>query len=173
MEESHPKIYDSILKKLPKRIPGISEAGSVDFKDRIILWFRDENFQNPFMAKFVSDGTIKMFAYMVLLHDPDPHPLLCIEEPENYLHPQLLPDLAEEIRDYSEKGGQVFVSTHSPDFVNELSIEELFILSKKKGITEVERADENKMMKDLYDANNQLGWLWRNRYMTAANLENE
>jgi predicted ATPase len=122
-------VFNDILAKLPQRIPGISKVEAKETEDgRILLRFQDEHFKDPFVARYVSDGTIKMFAYMVLLHDPDPHPLLCIEEPENFLHPDLLLQLCEEIRSYAERGGQVFVSTHSPDFVNGLNVEELFCL---------------------------------------------
>ena len=83
-----------------------------------MLKFQDGAFEDPFLARYVSDGTIKMLAYLTLLYDPDPHPLLCVEEPENQLYPTLLWELAEEFRSYANRGGQVFVSTHSPDFLN-------------------------------------------------------
>lgn len=86
--------------------------------------------RTPFIARHVSDGTIKMFAYLVLLNDPKPYPLLAVEEPENQLYPELLPPLAEEFRDYARRGGQVFISTHSPDFLNALTLEEIFCLRK-------------------------------------------
>jgi predicted ATPase len=127
------EVFDDILRKLPQRIPGINTVEAKDTEDgRIVLKFQDEQFKDPFVSRYVSDGTIKMFAYMILLHDPEPHPLLCIEEPENFLHPDLLLQLCEEIRGYAERGGQVFVSTHSPDFVNGLNVDELFFLTKKQ-----------------------------------------
>lgn len=52
--------------------------------------FQDGSFKTPFLDRYVSDGTIKMFAYLVLLYDPRPHPLLCVEEPENQLYPKLM-----------------------------------------------------------------------------------
>ena len=170
MYDYHRELFDSILEKLPHRIPGINKVEAKETEDgRIILRFKDENFVDPFVARYVSDGTIKMFAYMILLHDPEPHPLLCIEEPENFLHPDLLLQLCEEIREYSERGGQVFVSSHSPDFVNGLRIEELFYLVKNKGFTTIEAANNDLVVKEL-SKSNQLGWLWRNHYITGANL---
>lgn len=170
MFEYHKDLFESVLEKLPKRIPGINKVEAKETEDgRIILRFKDKNFEDPFVARYVSDGTIKMFAYMILLHDPEPHPLLCIEEPENYLHPDLLLQLCEEIREYSERGGQVFVSTHSPDFVNGLKINELFFLVKKEGVTIIESASNDEIVKHLA-GENQLGWLWRNNYIKGANL---
>jgi len=170
MYDYHRELFDSLLKKLPMRIPGINQVEAKETEDgRIILRFQDKNFKDPFIARYVSDGTIKMFAYMILLHDPEPHPLLCIEEPENFLHPDLLLQLCEEIREYSERGGQVFVSSHSPDFVNGLKIEELFFLEKENGFTTIKAAISDSMVKDLA-RENQLGWLWRNHYIKGANL---
>lgn len=170
MYDYHKDLFESILKKLPKRIPGINQVEAKETEDgRIILRFQDQNFKDPFVARYVSDGTIKMFAYMILLHDPEPHPLLCIEEPENFLHPDLLLQLCEEIREYSERGGQVFVSSHSPDFVNGLKVNELFFLVKNKGFTLIKAAEDDNIVKEL-SKDNQLGWLWRNHYINEANL---
>jgi predicted ATPase len=80
---------------------------------------------------------MKMFAYLLLLHDPSPHPVLCVEEPENQLYPDLMHELSEEFRDYAERGGQVFISTHSPDFLNGVRLEEIFFLVKRNGYTEI------------------------------------
>ncbi len=170
MYDYHRQIFDEILSKLPRRIPGIKKVEAKETEDgRIILKFEDENFKDPFVSRYVSDGTIKMFAYMILLHDPEPHPLLCIEEPENFLHPDLLLQLCEEIREYSERGGQVFVSTHSPDFVNGLKVNELFFMVKKNGFTSIQAAKSDELVKEL-SRDNQLGWLWRNHYIKGANL---
>jgi predicted ATPase len=166
----HRDTFNRILEKLPQRIPGINRVEARETEDgMILLRFRDENFVNPFLSRFVSDGTIKMFAFLVLLYDPAPHPLLCIEEPENYLHPDLLLQLCEEIREYSERGGQVLVSTHSPDFVNGVNVEELFFLKKENGRTIIQAANDDDLVKTL-SQENKLGWLWRNHYISGANL---
>jgi predicted ATPase len=170
MFDYHRSLFDKILHKLPQRIPGINQVAAKETEDgRIVLKFQDQNFKDPFVARYVSDGTIKMFAYMMLLHDPEPHPLLCIEEPENFLHPDLLLQLCEEIREYSERGGQVFVSSHSPDFVNGLKVEELFFLVKENGFTTIKSAHDDPVVREL-SQENQLGWLWRNHYIKGANL---
>ncbi len=167
MYEEHPEIFAEILEKLPSRIPGIHKVEARETEDgRVILRFQDRHFKDPFISRHISDGTIKMFAYMILLHDPDPHPLLCIEEPENFIYPDLLPELCEEIRQYA---GQVFVSTHSPDFVNGLSVEELYFLDKKEGYTQIKAAGEEELVREL-SKENQLGWLWRNHYIRGASL---
>ena len=115
--ESHPASFDRVLKAMSKRVPGVSNVEAKPTDDgRLVLRFQDSSFKDPFIARYVSDGTIKMFAYLVLLYDPKPHPLLAVEEPENQLYPHLLWELAEEFRGYAQRGGQVFVSTHSRNF---------------------------------------------------------
>ncbi len=117
--ENHPDRFQEVLNTMRWRVPGVRNVEAKPTDDgRLVLRFQDGSFQDPFIARYVSDGTIKMFAYLVLLYDPKPHPLLAIEEPENQLYPELLQELAEEFRAYANRGGQVFVSTHSPDFLN-------------------------------------------------------
>jgi predicted ATPase len=167
--ENYPKVFDEILAKMKKRVPGISNVTAAKTEDgRIILRFQDGSFKDPFISRYVSDGTLKMFAYLVLMNNPQKHPLLCIEEPENYLHPELLRQLAEEFREYSHKGGQVFISTHSPDFVNALELEELFWLTKKDGYTLINRAKDDEIVKSLVEAGDHLGYLWNEKYFKGS-----
>lgn len=104
---NHRDVFDRILERLRARVPGITSVDAKTTEEgRVLLRFQDGAFEDPFLARFVSDGTIKMLAYLVLLHDPTPHPLLCVEEPENQLYPSLLWDLAEEFRAYAVQGGR-------------------------------------------------------------------
>ena len=68
---------------------------------RLLLQIKDAPFERPILAKFASDGTLKMMAYLVVLYDPDPPQLIGIEGPSDHLHPRLLPELAEECRNAS------------------------------------------------------------------------
>jgi len=158
----HRNVLDKVIKKLSHRVPGIAKVESKTTEEgRVLLRFQDGAFEDPFLAKHVSDGTIKMFAYLILLHDPHPHPLLCIEEPENQLYPKLLMELAEEFREYSVRGGQVFISTHSPDFLNACNINEVFWLEKVDGYTVIKRASEDEQIKAYMDDGDQMGYLWK------------
>ncbi len=166
--ENDRSTFDKILEKFKTRIPGMSDVSSSITEDgHVLLRFQDGAFKDPFIARYVSDGTIKMFAYLVLLHDPNPHPFLCIEEPENQLYPDLLGVIVEELRDYAMRGGQVFVSTHSPDALNHVEIEEAFLLQNKKGITTIYPLADNKDIKALIDVGDKLGWLWRQGLLKA------
>ncbi len=166
----HPKIFKDIKKKLKKRVPGITKVDAKTTQEgRVLLRFQDGAFQDPFLARYVSDGTIKMFAYLVLLHDPKPHPLLCIEEPENQLYPKFLLELAEEFREYASRGGQVFISTHSPDFLNAAELEEVFWLVKEGGYTIVKRASDDDQIKTYMKDGDKMGFLWKQGFFEGAN----
>jgi predicted ATPase len=169
MYQNHHKVFNEVIEKMKKRVPGISKAEAKQTEDgRIILKFQDSGFKDPFIARYVSDGTIKMFGYLILLHDPHPHPLLCIEGPENYLHPDLLGELAEEFREYARRGSQVFISTHSLDFVNALEPEELFWLNKKDGCTSIKNANDDADVKSLHKEGDLLGWLWKQNFLRGS-----
>ncbi len=164
----HKNIFDEIVNRLKRRVPGISAIDSkITEEGRVLLRFQDGAFQDPFLARHVSDGTIKMFAYLVLLLDPKPHPLLCVEEPENQLYPKLLVELAEEFRDYARKS-QVFISTHSPDFLDACELEEVFWLIKEKGFTYVKRAADDDQIKRYMQDGDKLGHLWRQGFFEGA-----
>ncbi|MBI4801196.1 MAG: AAA family ATPase [Elusimicrobia bacterium] len=160
--ENHRPLFDQILEKMKKRVPGVRDVQAVSTEDgRMVLKFHDGSFKDPFIARYVSDGTIKMFAYLLLLHDSKPYPLLCVEEPENQLYPQLLTELTEEFRDYARRGGQVFVSTHSPEFLNSIQLDEIYWLSKNAGYTAVKKASESGLLNNLVQEGDIPGTLWK------------
>ncbi len=167
--EHHPDRFNRVLDIMRRRVPGVSRVEAKPTEDgRLVLRFQDGSFEDPFIARFVSDGTIKMFAYLVLLHDPKPHPLLAIEEPENQLYPGLLQELVEEFREYARKGGQVFVSTHSPDFLNGAKLEEIYWLAKREGFAEAQRASESELLRNLVAEGDLPGALWKQGLFEGA-----
>jgi predicted ATPase len=164
MYESHRKAFDRVLETMAERVPGVQKVEPVETEDgRLVLKFQDGSFKDPFVARYVSDGTIKMFAYLLMLYDPNPHPILCVEEPENQLYPHLLRELAEEFHDYAARGGQVFISTHSPDFLNGIELEEIFWLQKQKedGFTQIARAVDDESLRQLCAEGDLPGALWK------------
>ncbi|MGA2699953.1 MAG: AAA family ATPase [Isosphaeraceae bacterium] len=160
--ENHRDLFDRVLQVMSERVPGVSRVEAKPTVDgRLVLRFQDGSFGDPFIARYVSDGTIKMFAYLVLLYDPKPHPLLAVEEPENQLYPELLHELVEEFRDYARRGGQVFVSTHSPEFLNGARLEEIYWLVKEGGFATARRASESETLRNLVEEGDLPGALWK------------
>ena len=165
----HQDVFDKIIDRLKHRVPGITNVDAKTTEEgRVLLRFQDGAFTDPFLARHVSDGTIKMLAYLILLYDPRPHPLLCVEEPENQLYPSLLTELAEEFRAYADRGGQVFISTHSPDFLNACKIEEVFWLVKDQGYTVVKRASDDAQIIKYMENGDKLGYLWKQGFFEGA-----
>jgi predicted ATPase len=170
MHENHREAFDTIIKKMESRIPGLANVSADTTIDhRLVLRFKDNAFEDPFLSKYTSDGTMRMFAFLILLNDPAPYQLLCIEEPENQLYPELLEILAEEFREYST-GGQIFVSTHSPDFLNAVGLNEVYVFEKTDGYTYAAKLSDNNEIKKLVDYGDKLGWLWKQGFFTGVNI---
>ena len=170
MEREHPERFASILRRVAERIPGIDRIDTVRSPDgRLLLRFNDKGFEDPFYAQQVSDGTLKLFAYLIMLEDPAPPPLICIEEPENGLYPKLLEILAGEFRARATgKAGapQVFVTTHQPYFVDALRPEETWILEKgDNGFSKIRRASEDPTVAAMAKQELPLGGLWYSDYL--------
>ena len=170
MEREHSKRFQSILDSIASKIPGVQKIKTEKTNDgRLLLRFNDKGFNDPFYAQQMSDGTLKVFAYLLMLEDPTPPPFLCIEEPENGLYHKLLEALAREFREHAtgKKGGsQVFITTHQPYFVDALSPEETWILEKgKDGFSTIRRASDDKTVTAMVDEGLPLGGLWYSDYL--------
>lgn len=172
MEREHPRRFQGILNSIAGKIPGIDKIDTKRTPDgRLLLRFNDKGFEDPFYALQMSDGTLKLFAYLLLLEDPTPPPFFCIEEPENGLYHKLLESLAKEFRDHAtgRKGGsQVFITTHQPYFIDALEPDEVWILEKEKtGFSSIRRASDDMMVKNMVAEGLPLGGLWFSDYLDA------
>ena len=172
MEREHPERFKAILEDIAAKIPGIDQIDTERTSDgRLLLRFNDKGFEDPFYAQQVSDGTLKVFAYLLLLKDPSPPPFLCIEEPENGLYHKLLESLADEFREHASRrrgGSQVFITTHQPYFVNSLDPEEVWILEKgEDGFSTIRRASDDPIVINMVAQGLPLGGLWYSDYLDA------
>ena len=161
LSEQHPSRLADIFDRLRRRVPRVERVLTETMPDgRLLLQVKDAPFSHPVPARFASDGTLKMLAYLVLLYDPEPPPFIGIEEPENFLHPRLLPELAEECRAASERT-QLLVTTHSPFFLNALSPEEVQVLWRAEtGHTQVRRVADLPNVATFMNEGALLGDLW-------------
>lgn len=172
MQREHPKRFQAILSRIADKIPGIEKIDTARTDDgRLLLRFNDRGFQDPFYSQQMSDGTLKVFAYLLLLEDPAPPPFLCIEEPENGLYHKLLETLASEFRAHAtgKKGGsQVFVTTHQPYFVDALEPAEVWIIEKgPDGLSTIQRASHYEIVLNMVAEGLPLGGLWYSDYLDA------
>ena len=161
LKEQHPDRLEGIFAKLRQRIPRLERVEADPMPDgRLLLQIKDAPFDQPVLSKFASDGTMKMLAYLTVLHDPEPPHFIGIEEPENFLHPRLLPELAEECRSAAQNS-QLLITSHSPFLLNAMRAEEVRILYRdEQGFTQAVRASDIQGVKELLGAGASLGYLW-------------
>ncbi|MCZ6632254.1 MAG: AAA family ATPase [bacterium] len=172
MERDHGDRFKRILDRIAQKIPGINKIDTERTLDgRLLLRFGDRGFKDPFFAQQMSDGTLKVFAYLLLLEDPTPPPFICIEEPENGLYHKLLETLALEFREHAtgRKGGsQVFITTHQPYFVDALQPDEVWVLEKgDDGFSTIVRANNDPVVQNMVSEGLPLGGLWYSDYLDA------
>jgi predicted ATPase len=173
MEREHKERFKLILARIAAKIPGVKSIDTeVTVDKRVVLRFNDGAFDDPFYAQQMSDGTLKVFAYLLLMEDPDPPPFICIEEPENGLYHKLLEVLAQEFRAHAtgkKNAPQIFVTTHQPYFVDALSADEVWILEKgQDGYSAVRRVSDFLVVKNLVNEGLPLGGLWYSDYLDAS-----
>jgi predicted ATPase len=175
MERDHRKQFQKILDNISGKIPGIDKISTGKTLDgRLVLQFNDKGFNDPFYAQQMSDGTLKVFAYMLLLSDPNPPPFLCIEEPENGLYHKLLETLVMEFRAHVSRvagSSQIFVTTHQPYFVDALKPDEVWILEKGgDGFSTTRRANSDPLISALVEEGLPLGGLWYSDYLERMSV---
>jgi predicted ATPase len=161
LSEQHPECLELVRQRMVKRVPRLEKVLTEIMPDgRLLLQIKDAPFNRPVLSKYASDGTMKMLAYLTVLHDPDPPRFIGLEEPENHLNPWLLHELAEECR-FASARSQVLITTHSPYFVNGLRPKEVWLLARDDdGYTQARRAADDISVKDFMSHGALLGDLW-------------
>ncbi len=169
LKERHPERLRDLLRTLSQRVPKLERVDAQIMPDgRLLLQIKDAPFTRPILARFASDGTLKLLAYLAVLCDPEPPQLVGIEEPENHLHPRLLPLLAEECRKACGNT-QLMVTTHSPFFVNGLRPKEVWVLFRDdQGYTEARRAGDMTGIGEFFQEGALLGELWASGLFDAG-----
>jgi predicted ATPase len=172
MEREHTDRFRTTLRRIADRIPGITRIDTLVTEDRrVLLRFNDGGFEDPFYAQQMSDGTLKVFAYLLLLEDPEPPPFIGIEEPENGLYHKLLERLAQEFRAHtgdSAHSTQIFVTTHQPYFVDALKPEEVWILEKAAdGFSRAIHVSNLEIVQNMVAEGLPLGGLWYSDYLDS------
>ncbi len=173
IEAAHPGELNLILQRIGKKIPGLVGIKTNTSKNKqLFLEFYCEGYAEPFFQQDMSDGTLKLLAYLLLMEDPNPASLIGIEEPENGLHHQLLSLLATELKNFSNqaRGPQVLIATHAPDFVDALTPEEVWILSKgTDGYSSLTCAADIAQVRALFEEGIPMGSLWFSDHFGMGN----
>jgi predicted ATPase len=152
------------VQRVTNGIPGVRSISTEPSADkRLLLKFDEEGYRDPFYQQSMSDGTLKMLAYGVLLEDPEPRPLIGIEEPENGLYIELIERLAGSFVAHTARPNaptQIFVTTHSPYFVDALEPEQIWLMGKKQGRSTAARVADQPKVKELSRQGIPLGAQW-------------
>lgn len=169
LSRNHPQRLARALEAVSGKIPGMRTISTRQSLDRrLLIEFNEQGYQDAFYQMDMSDGTLKLFAYLLLLQDPEPHPFIGVEEPENGLYHRLIRDLAEELvaHAHSKSETQVFVTTHSPVFVDALAPEQVWLLQKESdGGVSATRTADIPTVSGLHAEGLPLGSLWFSRHL--------
>lgn len=170
LKEQHPDRLEAIFSVLRQRIPQLERVEAEPMPDgRLLLQIKDAPFDKPVLSRFASDGTMKMLAYLTVLHDPEPPRFIGVEEPENFLHPRLLPELAEECRAASERT-QLLVTSHSPFLLDAMRPKEVRVLYRdSQGYTQAVAASDIPGIPEQVAAGGSLGHLWMEGFFGMGN----
>jgi predicted ATPase len=129
------------------------------------LTSREKHLTSPVSIFHLATGELKFLMLLSLIHSPFGFPLLCIEEPENHLHPRLLSLLVETANqrrlELDGQTSQTLVTTHSPYLVDLLEPEDIVLVEKRAGETKCTRAQSGDDLRRLMrEAETTLGRLW-------------
>ena len=174
MYRENRKEFEKVLLEIQSKLPGIEKIEPQKFENgQMMLRFYETGFDKPFYSQRMSDGTLKLFAYYLLLHEKNPRQLVFIEEPENGLYHHYLGDLAEEMKKDVGTGfsKQLFVTTHSPFFVNALGPDDVWVLTKENGYSTAKRASEFAFVKELAEEGVAVGDMWYSKYFEGEGTE--
>jgi len=167
-----PGLDEILFQPVPAKTPIAYTSGSSPTlgsaeSAKISIGSSEKYFKNPINLSRMSDGELAFLALMSLILAPEElaPPLLCIEEPENHLHPRLLEILVEILNQRQTELGpktfQIIITTHSPLLLDKLSIDDLIVFGKEEGATKATRASSKKRLKQLLSRKEtSLGDLW-------------
>ncbi|MBI3270935.1 MAG: AAA family ATPase [Planctomycetes bacterium] len=164
-QRTYPDKFDALIVQVTRAIPGLKKiTPEVSTDKRLLLRFDDAGYHDPFYQQSMSDGTLKMLAYAVLLADPQPRPFVGIEEPENGLYLELIEHLARQLVSHasSDKAPtQILVTTHSPYFVDPLKPEQVWRMRKdERGQATATRLVDLPGVREFTDQGIPLGAQW-------------
>jgi len=152
IKNSHSLYYDKIEESVRKINPYFKDINFAFLGSKLYLVLREEYLTKSVSIEHISDGTLRYLLLLSVLFNPERGSLVCIEEPETGLHPDMINTISDAIKQSSKKT-QVIVTTHSPLLLNSFYIDDILIFEKNnQNETEVsvKSADEfDKLIKDF------------------------
>ena len=161
LQTEHPGKFKEIEDILKSAIPELEELSTgltSHEQGQTYIRIKEKDLKTIIPSWGISDGSLHLLGYLAPLYLPTPPPLVCFEEPENYVHPRLLELIVDLLKSSSETT-QLLVSTHSPYLVDFLKPQDLIIVEKKGGRTQIKRIEDKKGIKEALKTLG-LGELW-------------
>lgn len=156
--EEHPRFYQDMMRRINSRLDENKPA--------------DEAFAGGDMTS----GNLKLFTYLLLLADPEPRPLLCLEHPDIGLYHEMVDIMARDMRDYTVRNRdcQIIFSTHNPYMLESMHPDEVWIFEKiheseepetgTRDFTRVKCAGADPLVSEMYRQGVGLGSIWYGGY---------
>lgn len=152
-------IFDRLIEQMRRFYEPVKDVDTELLGTHLRLMIKEDGLVSRTPASRLSDGTLRWLTLLIILLDPTPPPVICLDEPELGLHPDILPTLADLLQEASTRT-QLIVTTHSRSFLDSFTDtpDAVCICEKVEGSTVIERLDEErlKVWLDKYS----LGNLW-------------
>lgn len=157
--DSDQEVDNKIIEEVKNLYPHIEKITTLLQDSTIQIYFQENTLNKSVSASRLSDGTLRFLCLLSILCHPTPPPLICIEEPEIGLHPDILPTVAKLLIEASKRT-QLIITTHSDILVSALSEipEAVLVCERDANGTHLHRLDSNKLKSWLDDYS--LGELW-------------
>ena len=156
---NQPPIKEQILERMKEFYPSFKDVTTTVNGGTVQIFFHEEGLVHSIPATRLSDGSLRFLYLLAALCHPNPPPIVCIEEPELGLHPDIIPEVAKLLVEASSRS-QIFVTTHSDILVDALTDvpEAVVVCEKVDGATQLRRLDAGELKPWLKEY--RLGELW-------------
>ena len=156
---NQPPVKEQILERMRDFYPSFNDVRPSVRGGTVQIFFDEKGLHHPIPATRLSDGSLRYLSLLAVLCHPNPPWVVCIEEPELGLHPDVIPEVAKLLIEASSRS-QIFVTTHSDVLVDALTEvpEAVVVCEKSDAVTQLRRLDAEKLQPWLEEY--RLGEIW-------------
>lgn len=159
IKNHHSMSYDKIEGLLQSINPNFKDISFDFIGSKSLLVLREKNLTRSVPVEHISDGTLRYLLLISILYNPERGSLICIDEPETGLHPDMINTVSQAIKYASQNGSQLIIATHSPILLNQFDLDDIWIFEKNKdNETEILSTSEEEFSE--WNNNYLAGQLW-------------
>lgn len=159
LQINYPIEYEKIESQINKINPFFKNILFNPFGSKYISMLRETQLARTVSIEHISDGTLQFLLLLSIFYNPDRGTLVCVDEPEKGLHPDMTRTIAKAIQ--SVNNSQCIIATHSPLLLNAFSLGDVFIFEKDEGNQTVVSQKKEEEFEGIYE-NILVGQLWLN-----------